>query len=162
MCGSGVANSTRRNKAANAAFATPGRSSAGAASSARFCGTEKRVRHCHQTTRKTQASPASAGGPQATRNRQKSSPPTSPIRMFCGLPMMVAAEPALAPPASAITNGRGSRPRPTSPAHSIGVIANTTTSFASTAARMPAAATVIPSSAAGGRAAVAIRAEHQS
>ena len=50
--------------------------------------------------------------------------------------MIVAAEPALAPPASAMTNGRGSRPRRTSPAHSIGVIANTTTSLASTAERI--------------------------
>jgi hypothetical protein len=82
--------------------------------------------------------------------------------MFCGLPMMVAAEPALAPPASAITNGRASRPRWISPAHNTGVIANTTTSLASTAARMPPAATVPASNAAGGMAALAIRAEHQS
>ena len=141
---------------------SPGRSSVGTGSAAAFCGARKRVRHCHQTTRKTQASPARAGGAQASRNGQKSSPPTSPIRMFCGLPMMVAAEPALAPPARAITNGRASTPRRISPAHSIGVIANTTTSLASTADSVPAAATVIASSPAGATAAVAIRAEHQS
>jgi hypothetical protein len=82
--------------------------------------------------------------------------------MFCGLPMMVAAEPALAPPASAITNGRASRPRWVTPAHNSGVIAKTTTSLASTAERMPPAMTVLASSAVGGMAAVAIRAEHQS
>jgi hypothetical protein len=161
-CGSGVANSTRRSSAATVALTSPGRSSAGGASSARLCAARKRVRHCHKITTKTQPRPATAGGAQAARNRQNSSPPTSPIRMFCGLPMIVAAEPALAPPASAMTNGRGSRPRRTSPVHSIGVIANTTTSLASTAARIPAATTVIASSAAGGRAAVAIRTEHQS
>ena len=91
---------------------------------------------------------------QAARRRSGSArnraAPTSPIRMFCGLPMMVAAEPALAPPASAITNGRGSRPRCASPAHNSGVIANTTTSLASTAERTPPAATVPASNAAGG------------
>ena len=98
---------------ANAALASPGRSSSGgvgAAGGARLR-PSKRVRHRHQTTRNTQARPASAGGAQASRNGQNSSRPTSPIRMFCGLPMIVAAEPAFAPPASAITNGRGSRPR---------------------------------------------------
>ena len=63
--------------------------------------------------------------------------------------MRVAAEPALAPPASPITNGRGSRPRCTSPAQSIGVIANTTTSLASTAESTPAVATVDASRATG-------------
>ncbi len=76
--------------------------------------------------------------------------------------MMVAAEPALAPPASPITKGRGSRPRRRSPAQSIGAIANTTTSLASTAESTPAVTTVTGSSAADEASAVAIRAEHQS
>ena len=148
---------------ANAALTSPGRSSSGGVERpAGPAAAIRRFRHRHQTTRKTQARPASAGGAQAARNGQNSRRPTSPIRMFWGLPMMVAAEPAFAPPASAMTNGRGSRPRRTSPAHSIGVIANTTTSLASTAARIPAVATVIASSAAGGTSVVAIRAEHQS
>jgi hypothetical protein len=76
--------------------------------------------------------------------------------------MMVAAEPALAPPASPITNGRGSRPRCMRPAHSMGVMANTTTSLARTAESRPEVITVTASSAAGDAAAVAIRCEHQS
>ena len=43
-----------------------------------------------------------AGGPQTWLNSQKSSRPTWPIRMFCGLPITVAADPALAPPARAM------------------------------------------------------------
>ncbi len=66
--------------------------------------------------------------------------------MFCGLPMMVAAEPAFAAPARAIRYGRGSRPRAAMPWHSSGVIANTTTSLASTEDRPPPTITVNASS----------------
>ena len=148
-CGRGVANRTSRSRAASTALRRPGGRARRAPSPARPSAAREASAPRHQTTRKTLSRPASAGGPQAARNPQKSSSPTSPIRMFCGLPMMVAAEPALAPPASAITNGRGSSPRRGRPAQSIGVIANTTTSLASTAESTPAGGDGQPSSAAG-------------
>ena len=75
--------------------------------------------------------------------------------------MIVAAEPALAAAVSAIRNGLGSRPRRSRPRASIGVIANTTTSFASTAESRPAIATVSASKAAGPAGVRASRREHQ-
>ena len=76
--------------------------------------------------------------------------------------MIVAAEPALAAAVSAIRNGRGSRPRRSSPSASIGVIANTTTSLASTAESRPETATVSASRAGGPTGVRASRREHQS
>ena len=68
--------------------------------------------------------------------------------MFCGLPINVAAEPALIEAASAIANGRGSRPRRCAPAISKGAIATTRMSLASTADNNPPIATVNASNAA--------------
>ena len=59
-------------------------------------------RHTIHTTPNTVTSANNAGGPQAATKPQKLSRPTWPIRMFCGLPMTVVAEPALAALASAI------------------------------------------------------------
>ncbi len=67
--------------------------------------------------------------------------------MFCGLPIRVAAEPALIEAASAIANGRGSRPRRCAPAISNGAIVMTRMSLASTADNPPPIATVSASSA---------------
>ena len=90
----------------------------------------------------------SAGTPQIARKVQKSSRPSAPSRMFCGLPIKVAAEPALVAAASAITNGRGSRPRRCAPAISSGAIAMIRMSLASTAESPPPIATVSASKAA--------------
>ena len=75
--------------------------------------------------------------------------------------MIVAAEPALAAEVRAIRNGLGSRPRRSRPMASIGVIANTTTSFASTAESSPPIATISASSSAGPAGVRASRREHQ-
>ena len=66
----------------------------------------------------------------------------APRRMFCGLPIRVADEPALIEAASAIANGRGSRPRRCAPASSSGAMAMTRMSLASTADNPPPIATV--------------------
>ena len=84
----------------------------------------------------------SAGTPQMSMNRQKLSRPISPTRMFCGLPIRVAAEPALVEAASAMANGRGSKPRARAPAISKGAIVMIRMSLASTAERPPPIATV--------------------
>ena len=66
--------------------------------------------------------------------------------MFCGLPIRVAAEPALVAAASAIANGRGSKPRLCAPAISRGAIVMIRMSLAKTADSAPPMATVIASS----------------
>ena len=107
-----------RSRVANDALARPGPVELGRGGRRRRArsAAAKRLRQRHQTTRRHAGEAGERRRPAGERGtRQKSSPPTSPIRMFCGLPMMVAAEPALAPPASAITNGRGSRPRRSRP-----------------------------------------------
>ena len=97
------------------------------------------------------SSDASAGGAHTATKFRKSRCPTWPMTMFCGLPISVAAEPALAAPASPARYGRTSRPRAASPAHSSGVITNTTTSLTSTADSTPPSATVSASSVLGAR-----------
>ena len=76
--------------------------------------------------------------------------------------MIVAAEPALAAAASAIRNGRGSSPRRSRPKASMGVMAKTTTSLASTADRRPEIATVKARRAGGPTGVRASLREHQS
>jgi hypothetical protein len=105
-----------------------------------------RRRHCSQTTAKTVTRPNSAGTPQMPMNRQKLSRPISPTRMFCGLPMSVAADPALVEAASAIANGRGSQPRARAPTINSGAIVTIRMSLASTAESAPPIATVSASS----------------
>ena len=74
--------------------------------------------------------------------------PMAPSKMFCGLPISVAAEPALVEAASAMAKGRGSRPRLRAPLNSMGAIAMIRMSLARTAARPPPIATVNANSAA--------------
>jgi hypothetical protein len=102
------------------------------------------MRSCQTTqmTAKTMQSVTIAGTPQATRKVAKLRLPISPIRMFWGLPMKVAAEPALVAAARAMTKGLGSRPRACTPAISSGTSAKITMSLASTAASAPVIATV--------------------
>ena len=104
--------------------------------------------HCSQTTANTLTSENNAGGPLIARKCQKPRRPIAPSRMFCGLPISVAAEPAFVAAASAIANGRGSRPRRRAPATSSGAIAMIRMSLASTADKAPPIATVSASSAA--------------
>jgi hypothetical protein len=106
------------------------------------------MRSCQSshTTPKTQTRPTTAGTPQTRRKVWKLRLPTWPMRMFCGLPMTVAAEPALLAPAKAMTKGLGSRPRLRAPAISSGVIVSTTMSLARSAVMPPHTATVMASS----------------
>ena len=82
--------------------------------------------------------------------------------MFCGLPISVAADPALLAPASAMRKGRGSSPRARVPAISSGAIAKVTTSVASSADSPPHTATVQPSSMAGLARFATIQSAHRS
>ena len=66
--------------------------------------------------------------------------------MFCGLPINVAAEPALVAAASAIAKGRGSKPRLLAPAIRRGAIVTIRMSLARTADSAPPIATVIANS----------------
>ena len=77
--------------------------------------------------------------------------------MFCGLPMMVPAEPALAAKQKPSRNGTGLRPRERVIATSSGVIATTTTSLVRTAESRPATATRIASRTGGETSSVATR-----
>ncbi len=126
--------------------------------------TDPVMRSCQTTqmTAKTMTRATSAGTPQATRNVAKLRLPISPIRMFCGLPMKVAAEPALVEAARAMTKGLGSRPRACTPAMSSGTRAKMTMSLASTAARAPQIATVRARSTIGGPGASVIQRAHLS
>ncbi len=78
----------------------------------------------------------------AAKYDQKPSPPTWPIMMFCGLPMRVVAEPALLAAARPNKNGRASSLRAARPAHSSGVMANTTMSLTRNADSAPPIAMV--------------------
>ena len=92
-----VPNITSSAAVASSALPNCQRSSSGDGTLSWFKGpTVRRPRQMIATVTKTQASATSAGKPHAAANRQKSRPPTCPITMFCGLPIRVAAEPALA------------------------------------------------------------------
>ena len=66
-----------------------------------------RACHCSQTTAKITTRLNSAGTAQIAGKLQKSSRPSDPIGMFCGLPIKVAAEPALVAAARAINERAG-------------------------------------------------------
>jgi len=69
--------------------------------------------------------------------------------MFCGFPINVAAEPALAAHASASRNGRGSRRRCAHVSIKTGATARHTTSLLKAAESAPTPATIAPSRLAG-------------
>ena len=77
--------------------------------------------------------------------------------MFCGLPMMVPAEPVLAAKQNASRNGTGFSPRDSVIETRSGVIATTTTSLVRSADRPPATPTRIASRTGGVTSSVATR-----
>ena len=98
------------------------------------------------TPRPARAAPGTAASDRYRANERSS---TSPISMFCGLPISVPAEPTLEAQASASRNGTGSRPRRAHTSTSTGAMARQTMSLASIAESAPAVRTTSASSAAG-------------